>query len=254
MLTHRLTSGMRRYLLTTLAASLLAPEALTAQSDWRSVNQLATWVNTALELETGEHASLWFDGHWRRMGVGADPQQVLLRPGLLWRLSPRLQAGAGYAYIATAPYGELAGLSAGREQRSWQQISLASARGDWSLSQRVRWEQRWVWSVSGAARSPTQYQQRARYALRAERPIGGGTAARPPRSVFVYDEFFLPVGHSDAREARLQNRVGGGFGIPVSAAGRVELSYMHQWNRVTPQEAHEFNHTMVISWVWSGRR
>lgn len=235
-------------------ASLLAVPAAQAQSDWRSVNQSASWVNTFLEQPTGERASLWFDGHWRRMGVGTEPQQLLLRPGVLWRLSPTMQLGAGYAYIATAPYGELAGPASGREQRSWQQLVIATSVSAWSVSHRLRWEQRWLSSVVGGTQSASRYQQRARYFVRAQRPLGDSDAGRRALLGFVYNEFFLPVGHSDGRDARVQNRLGGGIGVPVGETARVEFGYMHQWNRVTPQEAHEFNHTLVLSWVWSGRR
>lgn len=234
--------------------ALVALPAAQAQSDWRNVNQGATWLNTFIEHPVGARASLWFDGHWRRMGLGAEPQQLLLRPGLLWRMSPALQLGAGYGYIATAPYGELAGPASGREQRIWQQATLSTRIDAWSVGQRLRWEQRWVSSVLGGAQSDAQYQQRLRYSVRAQRPFGSTDSGRSPLLGFVYNEFFLPVGHSDGRDSRLQNRLGGGIGLPLGETSRVELGYMHQWNRVTPQEAHEFNHTLVLSWAWSGRR
>ena len=55
----------------------------------------------------------------------------------------------------------------------------------------------------------------------------------------------------DVRQVRLQNRAGVGIGLPLDSRQRLDLSYMHQWNRITPRETHEINHTLVIGWVWT---
>jgi hypothetical protein len=64
----------------------------------------------------------------------------------------------------------------------------------------------------------------------------------------------LEVGHSDAERVRLQNRAGLGVGIPIDARQRIDVGYMNQWNRITPRETHEINHTLVIGWVWTAGR
>jgi len=243
---------------TRLVLALLAvlPAAARAQSaDWTSVNQSALWINSFVDHALSDRTAFWFDGHWRRMGIGNEPQQLLLRPGLQVTLRPGLRAGAGYAYIATAPYGEVPIANPAREQRTWQQISLAPQTGGFAISHRVRWEQRWIAPLLDADElGDYRYQQRARYSVRAQRPIQSLRIGDRTALGFVWDEFFLPVGHSDARFRRLQNRVGAGIGIPIDDQQRVEFGYMHQWNRVTFKEAHEFNHTLVLSWVWTGGR
>lgn len=217
---------------------------------WPSVHQGATWVNAFVDHAITPRTALWFDGHWRRMGLGDEPQQLLLRPGLQRTLRPGLRVGAGYAYIATAPYGEVPIANPAREHRAWQQVSLAHRVGGASVSHRVRWEQRWVARLLAEdALGPHAYQQRARYFVRVQRPLEGPRLGERPMLGFVWDEFFLPVGHADARFRRLQNRVGAGVAVPLDAHNRVEVGYMHQWNRVTFRQAHEHNHTLVISWV-----
>jgi len=239
-----------------LALLALQPLASRAQSaDWETVNQTATWLNSFVDHAVSDRTSLWFDGHWRRMGLGSEPQQVLLRPGVQVALRPGLRAGAGYAYIATAPYGAVPIANPAREQRAWQQLSLAHRSGDFSVSHRVRWEQRWVAPLlEDNVLAEYRYQQRARYMVRIQRPIQSLRIGDRAALGFVWDELFLPVGHTDARFRRLQNRVGAGLGLPIDDQQRVELGYMHQWNRVTFKEAHEFNHTLVVSWVWTFRR
>lgn len=248
-------SVMRHSLVTAavLLVALGAP-ALQAQG-WQTVHQGATWVNAFVDQGISERSALWFDGHWRRDGLGDRPQQLLLRPGVQFALRPGLRAGGGYAYIATAPYGEAPIADPAREHRLWQQLSLAHRVGGLTLSHRLRWEQRWLAPVldDGTALN-FAYQQRARYFVRAQRPLGGLTVSERPVLGFVWDEVFLPVGHSDARFRRQQNRLGVGVGLPLDARQRVEVGYMHQWLRVTSKRALENNHTLVLSWVWTAAR
>jgi hypothetical protein len=101
---------------------------------------------------------------------------------------------------------------------------------------------------------PLGYQQRLRYFVRAQRPLGERTTSAGRIIGFATNEFFLPIGHSDGDQQRLQNRAQVGVGVPTTAKQRIELSYLHQWNRITPRTTHEFNHTLMVSWVWTGRR
>ena len=235
-------------------AALLCTAPLAAQSDWTTVQQPATWINSFVDHDISARTALWFDGHWRRMELGAPPQQLLLRPGVQVTLRPGLRVGAGYAYIATAPYGESPNANPTREHRSWQQLVVASRLADVSLSHRVRWEQRWAAPLVSGELGDLRYQQRLRYFARAQRNVGGANARGQQLLGFVANEFFLPVGHSDGEQKRLQNRAQLGVGLPLNAQQRVEVSYMHQWNRITPRETHEINHTLVLSWYWTSRR
>ncbi|MBX3174071.1 MAG: DUF2490 domain-containing protein [Gemmatimonadaceae bacterium] len=243
---------MRRLSLLLLAASAAS---LRAQSDWTTVQQSAVWVNAFLDHAVSDRTALWFDGHWRRDGMATNPQQVLLRPGVQFTLRPRLRLGAGYAYIATAPYGAAPSAAPLREHRIWQQATIAQRLGNLDISHRVRWEQRWLASVQpGGDLTPSSYAQRARYFVRAQRPLGAWRLAAGPVRGFVWDEIFVPIAHADGRAKRLQNRVGAGLAFPVSPRQRLEVGYMHQWNRITPRETHEINHTLVLSWAWTARR
>jgi hypothetical protein len=225
-----------------------------AQRDWTSVNQPSVWLNTFVDQDIAPRTAFWFDGHWRRDGI-ASPQQLLLRPGMQFTVKPGVRVGGGYAYIATAPYGESPNARPLREHRGWQQLSVAHAAGSVSLSHRFRWEQRWTSAVEvDGDHRPLGYQQRLRYFVRAQRPLGERATSAGRIIGFATNEFFLPIGHSDGDQQRLQNRAQVGVGVPTTAKQRIELSYLHQWNRITPRTTHEFNHTLMVSWVWTGRR
>lgn len=234
---------------------LLAPAgSLRAQADWTSVNQAAVWVNAFVDHGLTSRTALWFDGHWRRDGVGARPQQLVLRPGLQVTLRPGVRVAAGYAFIATAPYGDSPNGAPLREHRAWQQVSVAGSVAGVAITHRLRWEERWIGAVNETGETgPRSYQTRFRYLVRGQRPLGARATDGGPIIGFAANEFFLPIGHSDAAQRRLQNRAQVGVGVPVSARQRLEFSYLHQWNRITPRATHELNHTLVASWIWSAR-
>jgi hypothetical protein len=86
------------------ALAALLPSVLAAQGgeEWVTREQDALWAGIVAEQQVADRVALWFDGSWRRMGLGARPQQLLLRPGVLVTVAPGVKVGAGYTYVATA--------------------------------------------------------------------------------------------------------------------------------------------------------
>lgn len=66
-----------------LLCLLLCSVSASAQdASWTTVQQPALWLNATIDQAVTERVALWFDGHWRRMEFGREPQQVLVRPGV----------------------------------------------------------------------------------------------------------------------------------------------------------------------------
>lgn len=233
--------------LATIAAPLHAQP-----SRWTTEQQGASWYGGFVDHAVSERTALWFDGQWRRMGLVHEPQQLLLRPGVQRTMAPGVRVAAGYAYIATAPYGQTPLAAPLREHRTWQQLSLAHRAGALSVSHRYRWEQRWLASVENAEGDlgPFGYQHRARYMVRAQGNLPSLRVADRPLLGFVWNEVLVPIGYGDATVRLTQNRLGGGVGIPLDARQRVEIGYMNLWNSVPSLRANEVNHTLTVSWVW----
>ncbi len=236
-----------------LMGASLATAPLSAQTPWETGQQGATWVNAFIDHAISERTALWFDGHWRRTGLGESPQQLLVRPGVQVTLAPGVRVGAGYAYVATAPYGRFPLADPLREQRIWQQLVFTHRAGRATIAHRYRWEQRWLSSITGNERSASTYQQRARYQIRAQSDLPSLSVRGRPVLAFVWDELLMPVGHGDATARLSQNRLGAGVGIPLGARQRAEVGYMNLWNAFTGLRANEVNHTLVLSYVWTGR-
>lgn len=233
--------------------ALFLPPALGAQ-DWRTVHQPSTWLGTFVDHALTPRTALWFDGQWRRMGIGEEPQQLLLRPGVQVTLAPGVRIAGGYAYIATAPYGEVPTPTPLREHRAWQQLLLAHRAGSLALTHRYRWEQRWLAPVGASGIGRFAYQQRARYLVRAQGDLPALRLGVRPLLGFVWNELLMPVGHSTAVARLTQNRIAAGVGVPTGARQRLEVSYMNLWNALSGPDVNEVNHTLSIAWVWTATR
>lgn len=231
-----------------------ATELESQAGSWPTVHQQALWLTANAEHRITPRASLWFDGSWRRIGTGAEPQQLLLRPGILYTIAPSVRIGAGYTYVATAPYGEVPQPTPTREHRAWQQVTIAHTAGSVALSHRYRWEQRWLAPVTGTGLGQYRYQQRARYMVRAQVPLGRLTFRSRGIAGFAQEELLLPVGHGGSAGRLTQNRFALGIGIPVSARQRLDIGYLNLWNAIASVPANEVNHTVTLGWVITSGR
>lgn len=243
-------SGLIRTLVS--LSALLWPCAAHAQAgSWSTVEQPSTWYGTFVDHALTPRSSFWFDGQWRRMGLANEPQQLLLRPGLLYTLTPGLRIGGGYAWIATAPYGEAPSATPLREHRIWQQVSLSHRAGPLAFSHRYRWEQRWLAPVLDGEAGDYRYQQRARYMVRGQGNLPATIAGKSRLLAFAWNELLMPVGHSDALIRVTQNRAGAGVGLPLGGRQRIEVGYMNLWNALPAARVNEFNHTLTLSYYWT---
>jgi Protein of unknown function (DUF2490) len=246
---------MLRTLRRATVAGLLLSSAVGAQnSSWPTTHQQALWLTLNEEHRVSERTSLWFDGSWRRMGVGAEPQQLLLRPGIIRTLAPNVRVGAGYTYVATAPYGELPAANPTREHRLWQDLRLTATYGKVNVTQRYRWEQRWLAPVVSKDLGDFVYQQRARYMVRAQAPLGARTYHTRPITWYLQEEMLLPVGHDGAAGRFAQNRFLLGLGFPLTPRQRLDVGYQNLWNAVPARSANEVNHVVTFGWVMTSGR
>lgn len=254
-------SGIARVALRWGALSSLAiaatPSAAWGQP-WLTRHQDALWAGASVDQPITTRTALWFDGSWRRMDFGTEPQQLLLRPGVQVTLAPGVRVAAGYAWIATQPYGALPSAAPTREHRTWQQLTLAHKAGAFSVSHRYRLEQRWVHPLLAVAGSedresgPTTYQNRLRYMPRAQANLGALTVGGRPVIGFVWDEVLMPLGGAAQTFTIGQNRATAGVGIPLSPRIRTEVGYMNLYNALASRRANEINHTLWVSWHYTG--
>jgi hypothetical protein len=244
-------------LLPTLA--ILAASRVASAQPWITRHQDAAWLGAFVDEPITERLALWFDGSWRRMDLGSEPQQLLLRPGVQYTLTRGVRVGGGYGYIATAPYGSLPSADPTREHRTWQQLTVSHTAAKVAFSHRYRLEQRWISPLlrTGVGderhNGPATYQNRFRYMGRAQVDMPALRVHGRNSFAFVWDEVLMPIGGATSLLTVGQNRLTGGLGIPLSPRLRAEVGYMNLYNAFAARRANEVNHTLWVSWHYTGK-
>jgi hypothetical protein len=218
--------------------------------------------------EVDDNAHLWLnyvgthplgDGPWalhlesqiRRADFGEDWQQLLLRAGLVYNLSPNLSAALGYGYVKTYPYGDFPALDDFPEHRIWEQVSYTHKFLELEWQHRLRLEQRFIGELSplsggGYDVADYRYENRVRYMLRTTIPISSDKRTY----IALWDEVFFNFGGNVKGNHFDQNRAFIGLGHKVTDSTRVELGFLEQTLQKRGGKVWEHNHTVAL-WITS---
>jgi hypothetical protein len=181
---------------------------------------------------------------WRRHNILKDPQQLLIRTGINYDLTPSAMFTLGYGYIETHPYGDFPAAGTFPEHRIYQQLQLKQSVARVGLMHRYRLEQRWV-RPAGAENST--YLNRARYMLKATLPLMGTTIDAGEPFLAVYNEVFVGFGNNIQRNIFDQNRAYAALGYKINDGATLELGYLNQIVQKANGVVFEHNHTLQVS-------
>jgi Protein of unknown function (DUF2490) len=171
---------------------------------------------------------------WRREDVVTEWQQSLLRLGMNYQLSPKVQLRAGYAWIETFNYGDFPIQAAGKtftEHRIWQMATVTDKVGRVDMSHRFLLEQRWIGRFTDPASVKEDeffYVNRIRYMYRMQIPLKGNTLDNKEPYVAAYDEILMGFGKNVNENVFDQNRLGVLVGYRFSPLFRIEGGYFNQ--------------------------
>ena len=208
-----------------LACLTVAPPA-SAQS---LAHSYETWLAVFAHGPLAGDLWLWVDVQ-PRLYERFEPQAVLLRPGLSWRVTPELFLTAGYAWTPSwsrgsdeeRGWGELDFVD---EHRSWQQglYAVTDPASGLAGQVRVRLEQR------ARTEGDLDVGVRLRVFVRGQVPM---TSARDVL-VVLWNESFVAL--NDTRWGQRggfdQNRLFAGLGWQAIAGQlRLELGYLNRWS------------------------
>lgn len=196
-----------------LAVACLIPAVAGAQT---SADE-QVWANLTVQGSVRDRL-VYFAEVQPRFGEGASRlEQLLLRPAIGWKATPRLTLYQGYAHVILP----IEGARNRNEERSFQQVSWSIGRvGPGDLSTRTRLEQRWL---SDGDDMGWRVRQMVRYRL----PL---RADRTGVGLLGWTEPFVALNDTDwgARAGFDQLRTFVGAEVPVGGASTAELGYMNQ--------------------------
>ena len=244
-------SAISRLLLPLVLATALSGASARAQGVRSTVTNHHSWYSLFTDNAIGGRWALVTDVQFRREHGGGSPQQLLVRPGFLYQLTPGARVGGGYAYIVTHPYGDDPIPAAMPEHRVWEQLSLTHQLGDVGLTHRYRLEQRWI--GVGDALQPSRVasfreESRFRYFVRAIHGLGRPTGP----FLQAQNEVFVSGGSSARNNLLDQNRLFAGGGWRFTPTWRLEVGYLEQRIWKASGLKAERNHTLSVALFSTG--
>ncbi|GHA78053.1 DUF2490 domain-containing protein [Pontibacter akesuensis] len=231
-----------------LACALLSPDLLLNVASAQQP-RIKDYNNNGWYMYFGDHklSDRWgvhTEVQLRRHNIIADPQQLLIRTGVNYNLTPGAMLTLGYGFIETHPYGDYPAAGTFPEQRIYQQLQLQGSLARLGLSHRYRLEQRWVRQPEASAYT---YLNRARYMLKATLPFSGNTLEPGELFLAAYDEVFVGFGKNVRKNIFDQNRAYVALGYKISSGAAVELGYLKQIVQKADGVVFEHNQTLQVS-------
>jgi hypothetical protein len=224
--------------LRTVTLALLAPVLLTAQSRINDHNAHGWYMYFGDHpIAPGSKWGVHLEGQYRRHNVITQWQQLLIRPGINYQLTPKVMLTGGYAYIRSNVYSEHAAPApVSYEHRLWEQAWVRYRTGKAAWSTRLRFENRFI----GTGRD-YRYENRFRAWQQIRVPIA------PKKYFTAYDEFWFYVKPYVSNSWFDQNRAYTAIGFELRPTMRLETGYMNQTILVRTGTRLEFNHTFMLS-------
>jgi hypothetical protein len=192
------------------------------------------WYGYFGSFKLDKKFSVTTEYQYRRNNVISNLKQNLLRLGVGYQISPKVQFRVGYAWIETHPYGEIPINGFGKdftEHRAFQMITMSDKVSLLELSHRFMLEQRWVGRYSTATMLTEDLfplLNRIRYMLRMQIPLKGKTIGDHTPYLAVYDEILIGFGRNVNENVFDQNRLGIVFGYKVDNTIRLEAGFLNQ--------------------------
>ena len=218
--------SMLKYVKLTLVALtvlLMLPSLSFAQE-----SNLGNWLIYIGSKKVNEKWNIHNEVQYRNYNAIGDLEQLLLRTGIGYNLTENNNnLLLGYGYILSENY-----VQNGRdkfdvnEHRIFQQFTNKQKLGRIGLSQRYRFEQRFV---------EDDFKMRFRYFISLNIPLAKKETENPKYYLSAYNEIFLNTKSSIFD----RNRVYGGIGYKLNVNIRIEAGYMNQFFETSSRD--QFN-------------
>ena len=201
-------------ILTTLLICCLSIPLFAQQETGEDV--LGNWIMYFGQNRISDEWSIHTEVQYRNHTVApVNIEQLLLRTGLNYHISPTAFVTAGYGYIASHAYESEQTDPESTEHRIWQQLIMTNKVGRVKFEHRYRIEQRWV---------NDDYRNRLRYRLMAFIPLNKPNIEPGTFFLGLYDEIFVNTKQTFFD----RNRLYGALGYQINKPVQVQLGFLHQ--------------------------
>ncbi|MFM6925241.1 MAG: DUF2490 domain-containing protein [Ferruginibacter sp.] len=233
-----------------LLASLFFYANSYAQNDRFNDYNNTNWIQLFSTISLDKKWSLHTEYQWRRTAGLKNWQQSLLRIGVNRKVNDQAIVHLGYGRIETFPYGDFPIAAAGTfpEHRIYEQISFKQPIKKWTLTHRIRIEQRWLGRVKVGTDREIEawtFLNRFRYQFKTQYNITSKFY------LAAADEIFIGAGKNVGVNIFDQNRIFLLAGIKLNKYLTLEAGYfnqtLQQGKRVNNNTIMQRNNGVVIS-------
>ena len=179
------------------------------------------WIHYIGKLQFKPQWLFTFETSDRHTDWGKQHQQWFIRPSIDYTFNKFISSSIGYSHYKTFSYGNPAMFKTPLEEdHIWAQISTQCFYKKWSVTNRIRNENRFI----GTDKT---YRNRLRYMVLFSYPIS-------PKKLFIQfgDEAFFNLGSYSGKSVMNQNRIIAGLAWFYKPNFQIQLNYIHQniWN------------------------
>lgn len=209
----------RKFIITIIIITLFGTNSLFAQLN-KNVPKIGNWTMLFGQIRFNEKFGIHVEGQFRDYKILNQPEQILLRTGIVYHMNPAANLTLGYASVTNFLYNNEAFENPSvNESRLWQQFFLKNNLGRVYFEHRYRLEQRWLTS-----QNKTIYRDRVRYLLRLNIPLNKKNMEANTIYLSFYDELFMNITSNPFD----RNRLFGAVGFQFKNGFHCQLGYMAQ--------------------------
>lgn len=181
---------------------------------------IGNWTMFFGQVRLTDKFGIHAEAQFRDYKLFNQPEQILLRTGIVYHINTTSNLTIGYASITNFTFDdERFENPTVNENRIWQQLLMKNNIGKFFFEHRYRVEQRWLKSQNN-----NSYRDRIRYLLRMNIPLNKKTIENNTLYVSIYDELFINITSNPFDRNRLFGAVGYQFGNGLN----LQLGYMAQ--------------------------
>ena len=186
----------------------------------KTAPSIGNWTMFFGQVRFNDKLGIHLEAQFRDYKLLNQPEQILLRTGIVYHINSTSNLTLGYASITNFAFNdERFENPTVNENRIWQQLLMKNNIGIFLFEHRYRAEQRWLKSQNN-----NLYRDRIRYLIRMNIPLNKKTIESNTLFLSFYDELFINITSNPFD----RNRLYGALGFQFTNGLNLQLGYMAQ--------------------------
>jgi Protein of unknown function (DUF2490) len=208
------------------------------------------WFQYFNQTRLSEKWGLWFDMGYRTKDNFTEGTSTLLaRIGAIYYLNKEVRLMGGYAFFNAYPL-EASIEIAQPEHRLWQQVLFQKEYPKLTLTNAVRFEQRWRKKILPPDRYSDEYNfnYRLRFGINLQYPLSPKKLEKGDLSLMAGNEVMLNLGKQIVYNFLDQNRIWAGFRYYFNTNNNLTVLYMNSFGQTPVPGLYRIFNTVRISY------